>query len=121
VINYKTQLENLKKGCKEDKLVKKSINYLKKINKDIPAWWCLNKKYIKEALIMVAYEKELEIKTQIIDDLKKEWQKWDKIMIKKSGKKNANKYGEFDRIMGKIDLISEITGMSSEELKEVLK
>jgi hypothetical protein len=109
VINYKTQLEELKKGCKREISQIRDEVYVQSDCGDFDNFYC-DWCQVKISLL-----------SQIIDDLKKEWQKWDKIMIKKSGKKNANKYGEFDRIMGKIDLISEITGMSSEELKEVLK
>ena len=53
--------------------------------------------------------------SQIIDDLKEEWQRLDRQICN-----SAFKEFEYER-QGLMKFISQITGMSSEELKEVLK
>ena len=94
MIYYKTLLNELKKGC------------------DL----CVGVETPSPVFIYCdSCQAKISLLSQIIDDLKKEWQRLDRQICN-----SAFKEFEYER-QGLMKFISQITGMSSEELKEVLK
>jgi len=114
MINYKTQLENLKK---EQIVIQKEINELYVFSRKLSKEEKLDVQIDMRILNIKLREAEAKISllSQIIDDLKKEWQRLDRQICN-----SAFKEFEYER-QGLMKFISQITGMSSEELKEVLK
>jgi len=104
----KTQLENLKKGCKKLFYVNLYIN-----KQDISTEFICGDRYSEGKLKYCEIcQVKISLLSQIIDDLKKEWQRLDRQICN-----SAFKEFEYER-QGLMKFISQITGMSSEELKE---
>ena len=94
MIPYKIQLKNLKKELIQDKMTwEDSQEY--QIRKEIT-------------------EAKISLLSQIIDDLKKECQNWDKF---RKEAKRAKLPEDEEWAIAKLQVLDQITGMSGEELK----
>ena len=92
MINYKTQLNELKKGC------------------DL----CVGVETPSPVFIYCdSCQAKISLLSQIISDLKKEWQEIHRVADKTFGSYSLR------FLYGQAKVIGKITGMSSEELKEV--